>query len=239
MAWWKCHVLFLHENCLLSGGKEAGWARDRNGCVGDQRRQKARPGAHERPHCCRGHTTDGYGCGNTASVRDSRTVATHTDVRGPGLLFLHWHECGGPHVLQVARPSDAAGCLALHPSLQIGLHQRHPPLYSVFLSKLSTCIFEWDAGELALLREAKPVQLGGKGMAFADVSQHITRKELEKHCRRCTRGTDNTTILIQALIDVLDSPSGCNTTGMRLSNRGMSAASRTSRGTSCTARLVR
>ena len=80
------------------------------------------------------------------------------------------------------------------------------PLYSVFLSKLSTCIFEWDAGDLALLREAKPVQLGGKGMAFADVSQHITRKELEKHCRRCTRGRDKTTILIQALIDVLDSP---------------------------------
>ena len=112
------------------------------------------------------------------------------------------------------------------------------PLYSVFLSKLSTCIFEWDAGDPALLREAKPVQLGGKGMAFADVSQHITRKELEKHCRRCTRGTDKTTILIQALIDVLDPPSGCDTTGMRLSNRGMSAASRTSRGTSCAARLV-
>ena len=34
--------LYLHANCLLSGGKEAGWASDRNGCVGDQRRQRAR-----------------------------------------------------------------------------------------------------------------------------------------------------------------------------------------------------
>ena len=86
---------------------------------------------------------------------------------------------------------------------------------------MCTCIFEWDAGDLALLRETKQVQLGGKGKAFADVSQHITRKELEKHCRRCTRGTDKTTMLIQALIDVLDYPSGCDTAGM-------SAASRTS-----------
>ena len=104
---------------------------------------------------------------------------------------------------------------------------------------MCTCIFEWDAGDLALLRETKQVQLGGKGKAFADVSQHITRKELEKHCRRCTRGTDKTTMLIQALIDVLDYPSGCDTAGMRLSSRGMSAASRTSQGTSCATRLVR
>ena len=43
------------------------------------------------------------------------------------VLFLHWRECGGPDVLHVARPSDAAGCPALHPSLQLGLHHRHPP----------------------------------------------------------------------------------------------------------------
>ena len=89
------------------------------------------------------------------------------------------------------------------------------PLYSVFLSKLSTCIFEWDAGDLARLREAKEatqVQLS----AYVDVSQQITRKELERHCRRRTRGADETTRLIQALIDVLDSPSGCDTMGVRL-----------------------
>ena len=80
------------------------------------------------------------------------------------------------------------------------MDHRHPPLYSVFLSKLSACIFEWDAGDLALLREAKQAQLSAKGMSYADVSQHITRRELEKHCRRCTRGTDKTTLLIQALL---------------------------------------
>ena len=127
MAWLKCHVLCLHENCLLSGGKEAGWARDRNGCVGDQRRQRARPGAHLRPHCCRGCRSDGDGCRTPASVQDSRTVATHADVRRPGLLFLGWRRCGSPHVLQVARPSGAAGCLALHPPVQLDLHHRHPP----------------------------------------------------------------------------------------------------------------
>ena len=85
-------------------------------------------------------------------------------------------------------------------------------------SILNVCIFEWDVGDPALLREAKQVQLGGKGMAFADVSQGINRKELEKHCRRYTREMDTTTILIQALIEVLDSPSGCDTTGIRLSD---------------------
>ena len=142
--------------------------------------------------------SDGDGCGTPGSVQDSRTVTTHADVRGPGLLFLRWLQCGGSHVLHVARPSGETGCMALHPALQFG------------------CILEWDAGDLALLREAKKAQLSAKGMSYADVSQHITRKELEKHCRRCTRGTDKTTLLIQALIDVLDSPSGCDTTGMRL-----------------------
>ena len=76
--------------------------------------------------------------------------------------------------------------------------------------------YEWDAGDLALLREAKQAQLAARGMCYADVSQQITRKELERHCRRRTRGADETTILIQALIDVLDSPSGCDTMGVRL-----------------------
>ena len=105
-------------------------------------------------------------------------------------------------------------------------------------------LFEWDAGDLALLREAKQAQLSARGMCYADVSQHITRKELERHYLRRTRGADETTILIQALIDVLDSPSGCvssTTSASRRSgpfNIGMSAASRTSTGCSCTVRRV-
>ena len=141
----------------------------------------------------------------------------------PTLMYVDWDCCSSGGDSAVARK------ICMWPDLAVRLDVWHfirrfssacttdtHPLNSVFLSKLSACIFEWDAGDLTLLREAKQAQLSAKGMSYADVSQHITHQELEKHCRCRTRGTDKTTLLIQALIDVLDSPSGCDTTGMRL-----------------------
>ena len=93
------------------------------------------------------------------------------------------------------------------------------PLYSVFLSKLSACIFEWDAGDLAELKNAKRSELAKEhlvDLSDDDVLRRLTRKELERHCRRRTRGTDTTTQYIQQLIDVLDSSSGCDAMGIPL-----------------------
>ncbi|XP_051244073.1 uncharacterized protein LOC127356410 [Dicentrarchus labrax] len=62
-------------------------------------------------------------------------------------------------------------------------------LYPLFMSRLSACIFEWDAADLALLREAKSQQLQSQGL---DVDRHLSREELALHCRRRTRGEDTT-----------------------------------------------
>ena len=92
-------------------------------------------------------------------------------------------------------------------------------LYIVSMSKLSTCIFEWDPTDMAELRRAKRAvmeqeELGQ--MSEEDGIARITRRELELHCRRHTRGTDATTRLIQTLIDTMDSVMGRDTIGVPL-----------------------
>lgn len=90
------------------------------------------------------------------------------------------------------------------------------PLHATFLKKLSACIFEWDAQDLANLRRAKVAELRVKHIPAADVDSHLTKDELAKHCKRRTRGTETTTRLIQGLIDVLDTEQGCDTMGVPL-----------------------
>ncbi len=63
------------------------------------------------------------------------------------------------------------------------------PLYPTFMGCLSACIFEWDAGDLCLLRQAKRKQLMQEGVpALTDilVDRSITKKELSLYCRRRT-----------------------------------------------------
>ena len=95
------------------------------------------------------------------------------------------------------------------------------PLYSVFLSKLSTCIFEWDKDNLALLNDAKRAEMHQEhryDVSEEDVIRALSSKELAKHCRRKTRGVAATTRLIDSLIEVLDSEQGSYTMGVPLFN---------------------
>ncbi len=90
-------------------------------------------------------------------------------------------------------------------------------LFPTFMRKLSACIFVWDASDLEQLKTAKRNELDAQHVNLQDdqaVMLHITRRELERHCRRTTRGVDVTTRLIQELIDALDSPAGCDTLGI-------------------------
>ena len=92
-------------------------------------------------------------------------------------------------------------------------------LYGAFTAKLSTCIFEWDADDMNQLMRAKRAELVKQclpSISDSEVRQRITRRELQKHCRRRTRGVEETTRLIKLLIDVLDSDKGCDTLGVRL-----------------------
>lgn len=77
------------------------------------------------------------------------------------------------------------------------------PLYGIFMGKLSGAIFEWDEKDVELLRKAKKGELvlaGLKNPSVDAVTKSISKMELAKHCKRRTRGPDNTIRLIESLI---------------------------------------
>ncbi|XP_072219001.1 uncharacterized protein [Leuresthes tenuis] len=93
------------------------------------------------------------------------------------------------------------------------------PLYPVFMAKLSSCIFEWDRGDVALLRQAKREQLrqeGVPGITDTLVDQHIRKDELALHCRRQTRGEQRTIVMIQQLLNELMGAKGRDSLGVPL-----------------------
>ena len=95
-------------------------------------------------------------------------------------------------------------------------------LYPTFMSRLSGCVFEWDAEDLQRLYAAKKSELCAKGIWSVrfkeDISLHITKKELSLHCKRRTRGIAETTHLIKELIDTFASDKGKDTIGIPLLN---------------------
>lgn len=80
------------------------------------------------------------------------------------------------------------------------------PLYPIFMAKLSCCIFGWDKDGVCLLRQAKRAQLkreGVPGITDTMVDQRITKEELALHCRRRTRGEQQTIIMVEHLLNEL------------------------------------
>ncbi len=77
------------------------------------------------------------------------------------------------------------------------------PLYGPFMKRLTACIFEWDASDVERLKEAK-----------RSTGCQPTAKELAKHCRRRTRGTQETKQLIEKLLK--DFMGATDTMGIRL-----------------------
>ncbi|KAG9270336.1 hypothetical protein AMEX_G15275 [Astyanax mexicanus] len=79
-------------------------------------------------------------------------------------------------------------------------------LYPTFMSRISSCIFEWDAGDVGLLRKAKREQLAQQGwppLTEKELDRHLTKEELALHCRRKTRGEETTIRLLSQLIGEL------------------------------------
>ncbi|XP_031731676.1 uncharacterized protein LOC116399006 isoform X2 [Anarrhichthys ocellatus] len=68
------------------------------------------------------------------------------------------------------------------------------PLYAHFMQRLSASIFAWDQEDIALLKTAKEAE--GPG-AWSRVSF----KEMARHCRRHTRGAQETERLIEETLD--------------------------------------
>ncbi|KAI9525224.1 hypothetical protein NQZ68_009904 [Dissostichus eleginoides] len=75
--------------------------------------------------------------------------------------------------------------------LAVGCTTDAHPLYPTFMGCLSACIFEWDARDLTLLRQAKRallVQEGVPGLTDQMVDGKISKNELSLYCRRRTCG---------------------------------------------------
>eukprot|EP00063_Salmo_salar_P065245 XP_014040080.1 PREDICTED: uncharacterized protein LOC106593263 [Salmo salar] len=93
-------------------------------------------------------------------------------------------------------------------------------LYGPFMRQLSACIFEWDAGDVRRLLEAKRSELEGKhgmvGLTEAEVSRQIGRKEMALHCRRRTRGAAVTEVLLLDLLETFNSEKRVDTLGIPL-----------------------
>ncbi|KAI2661378.1 TRIO and F-actin-binding protein [Labeo rohita] len=69
-----------------------------------------------------------------------------------------------------------------------GLHTDSHPLYSLFMARLSACIFVWDEGDMNLLMEAKRRELEQnqaiRGLTNEQLAGRLTSKQLAHHCRR-------------------------------------------------------
>ncbi|XP_068424152.1 uncharacterized protein [Clinocottus analis] len=85
-------------------------------------------------------------------------------------------------------------------------------LYATFMGQLSHCIFEVDPGDARRLTEAKRSELEGKhgmvGLTDGEVMKRISKQEWRLHCRRRTRGAEESTLNIQELLDTFARPAG-------------------------------
>ena len=89
-----------------------------------------------------------------------------------------------------------------------GVTSESHPLYGTLMARLSTAIFEWDMGDYTKLLEAKRGELVASGITNPSeraIRKAITKEELMKHCRRRTRGVEETTKTIEQLLLSLSS----------------------------------
>ncbi|XP_061879476.1 uncharacterized protein LOC133631310 [Entelurus aequoreus] len=89
-----------------------------------------------------------------------------------------------------------------------GLSTEAHTLYGEFMNRLSFAMFEWDEGDVRRLRRAKQAEHGGNAHI------ELSTKELHRHCRRRTRGAEETTRLVQEVLDHLWDAK--NTLGVKL-----------------------
>lgn len=91
------------------------------------------------------------------------------------------------------------------------------PLYGSFMGRLSVCIFEWEVQDFEVLVSAKRGEMVQQGIPHPTdkaVRKAISRDKLARHCRRRTRGVEQTIELIEGLL--LSLASATDTLGVPL-----------------------
>ena len=92
-------------------------------------------------------------------------------------------------------------------------------LYPLFMSRLADCIFELDRNDVQQLKRAKENQLKGQSrtrVTDADIIHSISKREIQIHCRRHTRGMDMTVDRISRLLELFSGEGGLDTMGVPL-----------------------
>lgn len=80
------------------------------------------------------------------------------------------------------------------------------PLYAVFMSRLASCIFEWEGADVKRLERAKREELKAAGIpnpSDSAVRKAITEVEMARHCKWRTRGVAATKEAINNLLSEL------------------------------------
>ncbi len=172
----------------------------------------------------RGTWTGPHGSWPDETLPEGRRGSPKSDVRGQRLLQSARPVSGEDHVFMIMK--------IMWDELEVRLDIWHfmrrfaagvtteaHPLYGIFMARLSACIFQWDPEDVAALRRAKEGELAAKKTGHISeraVSARVTRRELALHCRRRTRGLEETTRSIGSLIDLFDSADGKDTLGVPL-----------------------
>ena len=98
--------------------------------------------------------------------------------------------------------------------LAIGVTTESHPLYATFMGRMSKCIFEWSTEDFNNLKIAKARELG-LDEDYPTVMKAISKKEMALHCRRKTRGAEETSVLFQ-LLETFCGDQGVDTLGVPL-----------------------
>ncbi|CAK8687412.1 unnamed protein product [Clavelina lepadiformis] len=86
-------------------------------------------------------------------------------------------------------PSQAAVSKAITTAEMAWNCRRKTRGISVTTSKfMSSCIFEWDSGDLELLRQTKNIELMQKTGVRMPSQADVSNAEMARNCRRKTRG---------------------------------------------------
>ncbi|XP_051800636.1 uncharacterized protein LOC127532672 [Acanthochromis polyacanthus] len=146
----------------------------------------------------------------------------HAGVPPPQLVYVDRDCCNRDGVSKTAALFPEWGQLLVRLDIwhlmrrfASGVTTESHQLYPTFMRQLSHCIFEVDPEDARRLTEAKRSELEGKhgmfGLTDAEVIRRISKEELRLHCRRRTRGAEETALLIQDLLDTFGGPAGRDT----------------------------
>ena len=146
------------------------------------------------------------------SLADGLTARYKEAQQPPPQVLYTDRDCCAPHFHHLFSDwPDLCVCLDIWHFMRriaLGCTTESHPLYGTFMANLSSCIFEWDESDYALLCSAKKAELIAAGVPCPSeraVKKAVTREELARHCKRKTRGVHETTQLIEDLILSLSS----------------------------------